>query len=88
MQHECEEADQGVRLDPLGKPLEDQRDFDAGLQNLEAALDVSQALVTLHHLGGREIGHDGHSCKSFERVGRKHHATTKLPLKRCQTLDP
>jgi hypothetical protein len=60
VQHERQDTDQRMRLDPLGQLVEDRRDLDVGLQHLEATLDVGQALVALHHLGGREVGHVGH----------------------------
>jgi hypothetical protein len=51
VQHQCEEADQGVGSDAVGQPMENRRDFDFALEDVEAPLDVGQALVALHHVG-------------------------------------
>ena len=60
MKHQSDEADLGMGPDAVGQPMEHRRNLDLALKHMEAALDVSQALVAQHHLRGRQVGHVGH----------------------------
>ncbi len=44
VEHEGEEADQGMGTDTVGQPVMDGRDLDIGFQDAEAALDSARAL--------------------------------------------
>lgn len=50
VQDQRHEADARVRLDALGQAVEDRGNVDLRLQHLEAAPDVGQRLVAVHHL--------------------------------------
>lgn len=53
------EADAGVSTDAFGQTVEHGRNLNLRLQHHEAQFDVSQALVSVNDLGGRQIGHIG-----------------------------
>jgi hypothetical protein len=60
IQDQRQKADARVAADALGQPMQHRGDLDLGLQDLEAALDVGQALVAHHDLGGRQVLDVGH----------------------------
>ena len=49
-----------MRLDALGQAVVHRPDLDFRLEHPEAPLDVSERLVALHHLGGRQVRRVGH----------------------------
>jgi len=55
VEHEGEEADQGMGPDAIRQAVMDRRDLDVGFQDAEAALDIGKALVAGNSLGGREV---------------------------------
>ena len=56
VEHESEEADQGVGANTVGQPLVDRGDLDVGFQHPEAALDVGQRLVARDGICRGQIG--------------------------------
>ncbi len=60
VQHQSDEADQRMGTDAVGQAVEHRGDLDLGFENLEAALDVGQALVASQNLKRRQLWHIGH----------------------------
>ena len=56
VEHECEKADQRMRMDAIRQPVMNGCYFDIGLQNAETAFDIGQRLVVCDGFRGREIG--------------------------------
>ena len=60
VQHQCEEADEGVGTDALGLAVIDGGDLDFALEYTESALDVGQRLAARNDLDRGVVGHIRH----------------------------